>query len=171
MQQIKTATAKRTPLDSNVADLIKSLETERQRLQKDLEALPSDIDGFGTDKEKYIFIGETKAKLELYADQDVKTAADNSAEIAKIEAQIDDLMVLPANDRQDHFTQALDEVIQDYIALTEVALGNYGNYRSAFNYGEKNSIYGSLRLRRQRTSEAAQIICSFIFFYSWDCMR
>ncbi|MBZ7924383.1 DUF3732 domain-containing protein [Ensifer adhaerens] len=152
LQQIKTATAKRTPLDSNVADLIKSLETERQRLQKDLEALPSDIDGFGTDKEKYIFIGETKAKLELYADQDVKTAADNSAEIAKIEAQIDDLMVLPANDRQDHFTQALDEVIQDYIALTEVALGNYGNYRSAFNYGEKK-----LHLRKPKTASTENV--------------
>lgn len=152
LQQIKTATAKKTPLDSNVSDLIKSLDTERRRLQKDLDALPLDIEAFGTDKEKYIFIGETKAKLELYADQDVKTASDNSAEIAKIEAQIDDLMVLPANDRQVHFTQALDEVIQDYIALTKVALGNYGDYRSAFNYAGKK-----LHLRKPKTASTENV--------------
>jgi hypothetical protein len=147
LNQIKAATAKMTPLDSNVAELVKSLEGDRQRLQGELESLPSEADSFETNKEKYMFVGETKAKLELFTDAEKGEITDYSSEIAKLESQMADLVVPSANERQEQFTRVLDETIQDYIALTKVALGNYGEYRSAFSYTEKKP-----HLRKPRTS-------------------
>lgn len=112
LQQIKDATARKTPLDSNIAEIIKSLESQRQKLEKDLHALPAEMESFETDRDKYIFIGETKAKLELYGDPESEKAADNSELIANLEAEIEDLAVSPVNDRQELFTRALDEAIK-----------------------------------------------------------
>lgn len=147
LSQIKSATARMTPLDSNVAELVKSLEADRQRLQGELESLPSEAESFETNKEKYIFVGETKAKLELFTNTEKGEITDYSSEIATLENQIADLTVPPANERQEQFTKVLDETIQDYIALTQVALGNYGEYRSAFSYSEKKP-----HLRKPRSS-------------------
>ncbi|UXS45889.1 DUF3732 domain-containing protein [Agrobacterium tumefaciens] len=147
LSQIKSATARMTPLDSNVAELVKSLEADRQRLQGELESLPSEAESFETNKEKYIFVGETKAKLELFTNTEKGEITDYSSEIATLKNQIADLTVPPANERQEQFTKVLDETIQDYIALTQVALGNYGEYRSAFSYSEKKP-----HLRKPRSS-------------------
>ncbi|CDZ31169.1 Conserved domain protein, partial CDS, partial [Neorhizobium galegae bv. officinalis] len=137
LQEIKDATARKTPLDGNIAEIIKELESQRGKLEKDLQALPAEMESFESDKDKYIFIGETKAKLELYSEPESDKAPDNSELIASLEAQIEDLAVSPVEDRKELFTRALDEAIQDYISLTKAALGNYGDYRSAFNYSEK----------------------------------
>ncbi|TIV60826.1 DUF3732 domain-containing protein [Mesorhizobium sp.] len=152
LQQIKGATAGKTPLDSNISEIIKALESQRQNLEKDLRALPTEMESFETDKEKYIFIGETKAKLELYGDSESEKAPDNSDLIANLEAEIEGLAVTPVSDRQELFTSALDEAIQDYISLTKAALGNYGDYRSAFNYTEKK-----LHLRKPKTASTENV--------------
>ncbi|TIL83424.1 MAG: DUF3732 domain-containing protein [Mesorhizobium sp.] len=152
LQQIKDATARKTPLDSNISEIIKALESQREKLEKDLQALPAEMESFETDKDKYIFIGETKAKLELYGDLESEKVPDNSELIANLTAEIEDLAVSPVNDRQELFTSALDEAIQDYISLTKAALGNYGEYRSAFNYSEKK-----LHLRKPRTASTENV--------------
>ncbi|AMY01812.1 DUF3732 domain-containing protein [Mesorhizobium ciceri] len=152
LQQIKDATARKTPLDSNISEIIKALESQREKLEKDLQALPAEMESFETDKDKYIFIGETKAKLELYGDLESEKVTDNSELIANLTAEIEDLAVSPVNDRQELFNSALDEAIQDYISLTKAALGNYGEYRSAFNYSEKK-----LHLRKPRTASTENV--------------
>ncbi|MFS8050675.1 DUF3732 domain-containing protein [Rhizobium sp. BR 314] len=152
LQEIKDATARKTPLDSNINEIMKELESQRLSLEKDLQALPSDMESFESDKDKYIFIGETKAKLELYSDPRSDEASDNSELIARLEAQIEDLAVSPVEDRKELFTRALDEAIQDYIALTKAALGNYGDYRSAFSYSDKK-----LHLRKPKTASTENV--------------
>ncbi|ACE99396.1 conserved hypothetical protein [Rhodopseudomonas palustris TIE-1] len=152
LQQIKDATAKKTPLDSNISEIVKALEAQRAKLEEELQTLPADMDSFETDRDRYIFIGETKAKLELYGDPDSESAPDNSELISKLESEIEDLTVPPINERQELFTSALDEAIQDYISLTRDALGNYGEYRSAFNYSEKK-----LHLRKPRTASTENV--------------
>ncbi|MDX0439143.1 DUF3732 domain-containing protein [Sinorhizobium medicae] len=152
LEEIKHATARNTPLDSNISEIIKDLESQREKLEKDLHALPVEMESFENDKEKYIFIGETKAKLELYSDPQSDKAPDNSELIANLEAEIGDLTVAPVEDRKELFTKALDEAIQDYITLTKAALGNYGDYRSAFNYSEKK-----LHLRKPRTTTTENV--------------
>ncbi|MBB6221310.1 DUF3732 domain-containing protein [Rhizobium leguminosarum] len=152
LQEIKDATARKTPLDSNISEIIKGLESQREKLEKDLQALPAEMESFESDKDKYIFIGETKAKLELYSDPESNMAPDNRELIASLEAQIEDLAVAPVEDRKELFTKALDEAIQDYISLTKAALGNYGDYRSAFNYSEKK-----LHLRKPKTASTENV--------------
>ncbi|WP_429930422.1 DUF3732 domain-containing protein [Agrobacterium vitis] len=152
LQDIKKATARSTPLDSNISEIIKTLEAERKKLEKDLEALPVEMESFENDKDKYIFIGETKAKLDLYSDPQSDRPTGNPELISDLEAQIADLTVAPVEDRKELFTKALDEVIQDYIALTKAALGNYGDYRSAFNYSDKK-----LHLRKPKTASTENV--------------
>ncbi len=146
LKKIKAATSKRTPLDSNIAEMIKELESRRAHLQRELELLPSGLDDFENSKDMYIFIGETKAKLDIFSRLKESNPRDYNAEILDLESQISDLAVLPALDRQKQFASALDEVIQDYIDLTKAALGNYGEYRSAFSYKDKK-----LHLRKPKT--------------------
>jgi hypothetical protein len=146
LQKIKRDTLKKTPLDSNISDIIKGLEARRKELQGELEALPTGLDDFESSKDKFIFLGETKAKLEMFGGLHEGKSHDYNAEIAVLETQIGELEVLPAIERQEQFTNVLDEAIQDYIELTKTALGNYGEYRSAFNYKEKK-----LHLRKPKT--------------------
>ena len=82
----------------------------------------------------------------MFAGLHENKSRDYSTQIAQLETQINDLAVLPAVVRQEQFTSILDEVIQGYIELTKVALGNYGEYRSAFNYKAKK-----LHLRKAKT--------------------
>jgi hypothetical protein len=117
------------------------------QLQRDLGALPSGPDDLQHEKDKYIFIGETKAKLEIFSAGDENDAHDYDGELRELEKQIGDLTVLAAEERRENFTSALDEAIQEYISLSKIALGNYGEYRSAFNYKDKK-----LRLRKPKTT-------------------
>ncbi|MCE6957982.1 DUF3732 domain-containing protein [Cereibacter sphaeroides] len=145
--EIKKEISKKNPLDSNIEELIKELEDQRGRLQGELQALPSGSSVFENEKERYIFIGETKAKLELLKGSDQNSSRNFEADIANLERQIGEINVLPAEERRKHFTSVLDETIQEYIALSKVALGNYGEYRASFDYKEKK-----LHLRKPKTT-------------------
>lgn len=147
LRLLKQDISKRTPLDSNVGEIIKGLENKRAHLQGELQALPSDSSAFESEKERYIFIGETKAKLELFKGSDQDTSRNFGAELARLERQISELTVLPAEERQKNFISVLDETIQEYISLCKGALGNYGEYRSSFDYKEKK-----LHLRKPKTT-------------------
>lgn len=147
LQEIKTEISRKSPLDSNVGELIKELEGQREQLEGELKTLPSVGTTFENEKERYIFIGETKAKLEMFAGAGQKSPRNFEADIANLERQISELTVLSPEERRKHFTSVLDETIQEYIALCNVALGNYGEYRSAFDYKEKK-----LHLRKPKTA-------------------
>lgn len=147
LQEIKIEISKKNPLDSNVGELIKKLEGQREHLQGELQALPSSDTVFENEKERYIFIGETKAKLELFAETNGNSSRNFEVDIANLERQIGELTVQSAEERQKHFTSVLDETIQEYISSASVALGNYGQYRSAFDYKEKK-----LHLRKPKTA-------------------
>jgi hypothetical protein len=147
LHEIKAEISKKNPLESNVGELIKELEGQRERLQEELQALPSGSAVFENEKERYIFIGETKAKLEMFAGTDQKSPRNFEAEIENLERKIGELTVLSPEERRKHFTSVLDETIQEYITLSNVALGNYGEYRSAFDYKEKK-----LHLRKPKTA-------------------
>ncbi len=147
LQEIKVEISRKTPLDSNVGELIKELAAQRELLQGELQALPSGSAVFENEKERYIFIGETKAKLELFTGTEQNNIRRFDDDIANLERQIGELTVISAEERQKHFTSVLDETIQEYIALSNVALGNYGEYRSAFDYKEKK-----LHLRKPKSA-------------------
>ena len=124
LQQIKTATSNKTPLDSNVTEIIKELYFDIDRSYKvTLKHCHWELKTSRTKRDRYIFIGETKAKLVTFAGLHENKSRKYCTQIAQLETQINDLAVLPAVVRQEQFTSILDEVIQGYIELTKVALG------------------------------------------------
>ncbi len=145
-REIKSAIANKTPLDSNVSDLLKNLERQRKMLQEELDNLPREIKTFDLEREKYIFLGETKAKLDLYADQSGSELIDTSDKISKLEGQIASLEVQSIEERRDLFITVMNEMTQNYVDETATALGDYGNYRTYFDYKDKR-----LQLRKPKS--------------------
>ncbi len=145
--KIKRAIANKTPLDSNVADSIKIYEKRLNELEEKRALLPEYIKVFENEKMKYIFLGETKAKLDLYDREKTLTDDSENATINKLIADSSNLVVESVESRKEFFIKVLDETVQEYIGQTKLALENYGEYRSSFNYKEKK-----LQLRKPKTN-------------------
>lgn len=145
-KEIKLAIKNKTPIDSNTSDLIKNLEKEKKKLEEEQLDKPEQVASFRSEREKYIFIGEVKAKLNLYAKRDAGPLDDSSGKIETVKSQIADLHVTSVEEQREVFVSVLNETIQEYIAQTSAALENYGSYRSSFNYTEKR-----LQLRKPKT--------------------
>lgn len=143
---IKKAIAEKTPLDGNVSAVIKEYEDKLKLLQESLALLPEEAKVFENDKAKYIFIGEVKAKLDLYGGENESDNTNPEEEIKKLRGSLDDLSVASVEERKSLFAKVLDDVIQDYISEVSSALDNYHGYLSSFNYKEKK-----LELRKPKT--------------------
>lgn len=144
-EKIKQAIVNKTPLESNISDIIKGYEEKINELQEQQKILPKEVKSFEDEKQKFIFIGETKAKLDLY-EREGALPGDNKDVIDDLKKKIESLIVDPVEDRRSLFTKVLDETIQEYITSTALALENYKDYRSSFNYKEKK-----LQLRKPKT--------------------
>lgn len=143
---IKQAITTKTPLDSNISDIIKGYEKRLQELHEQSALLPEEIKAFENDKKKYIFIGEIKAKLALY-ERSPKVSDDSKEnKIDSLNGELNDLNVESVENRRGLFIKALDETIQEYIGRTQEALENYSDYRASFNYAEKK-----LQLRKPKS--------------------
>jgi hypothetical protein len=67
---IKSDIKNRTPIDVNIFDLIREQEKAVQEIQNKLNEIPKENKSFENDKEKFFFLGETKAKLDIYKASD-----------------------------------------------------------------------------------------------------
>jgi hypothetical protein len=143
---IKKSIAEKTPLDSNVSAVIKDYEDKLKQLRESLALLPEEVKTFENDSAKLIFIGETKAKLDLYEDGSNSADANHEEELKKLRKNLEELLVAPVEERKSLFVKVLDDVIQDYISEVKEALDNYNGYLSSFNYKEKK-----LELRKPKT--------------------
>lgn len=144
--KIKKAIATKTPLDSNISDIIKGYEDRIKVLSEEQALLPKEVKSFENDKRKFIFIGETKAKIDLYERDNGDAPSKNETAIESLKKDLESLFVDPVDERRSLFSKVLDETIQEYITATKSALENYGEYRSSFNYKEKK-----LQLRKPKT--------------------
>ncbi len=143
---IKNSIANHAPLQSNTVEIIKDLQAKKRELESTQLNRPKEMRAFKNEKEKYIFLGEVKAKLDLYANTESSISDNTDLEQAKIQKQIDDLDAYSVQEKRELFINVLDETIEDYIELTKVALENYADYKSAFNYKDKR-----LYLRKPKT--------------------
>ncbi len=152
LEQIRAGIAGKTPLDSNISEIVKGLRVRHADLTNQIKAFPSDMEGFNSNKEKYVFIGETRAKFEIFDDSENSEMSSNRDIISRLENELDNLVVESVEERKALFIRALDDAIQDYISLTRAALGNYGSYRSAFSYSEMK-----LNLRKPKTASTENV--------------
>lgn len=127
----------KTPVDTNVLDLIHGYENQLAELRNKLASIPQDTSSFQSDKEKYIFMGEVKAKLELYGEQALPTSIDSLPELKDLQERRDALSVSESIDNRNMFIKLLEEIIQEYITYSGKVLQNYEKYHPVFDYSKK----------------------------------
>lgn len=151
-KKIKKAVANKTPLDSNISTTIKEYEAKMRDLVDERDTMPQEVKAFENDKEKYIFVGEVKAKLDLYQPQSVANHQGNEERIKTLTSRLDELVVNNVSERKELFVKTLEEIIQEYITFTRSALANYKDYRASFNYKGK-----VLQLRKPRSNHVENV--------------
>lgn len=134
---IKTAIKTKTPINTKVSDLIKSYEEEIKTLEEELKEIPEEVKSFENDRDKYIFLGEVKAKLELFNSKDKTTVTVIDTDTSEIEDQIKKLLVNDVAEQRRLTISLLEEIIQEDINYIKDALDNYKFHKAAFNYKNK----------------------------------
>lgn len=144
--RIKNAIKSKTPINRKTDDLLKKYEEEIKTKKEELKTLPFNVKNFNNSVEKYIFIGEIKAKLDLFT-KNKKTQ--NSLENKEIlEEQLSQLKVNDTEEQRRITISLLEEIIQEDIDYIKEALDNYGHHKAAFNYKEKK-----LELRQPKSDK------------------
>lgn len=143
---IKSDIKNRTPIDVNIFDLIREREKVVQEIQNKLNEIPKENKSFENDKEKFLFIGETKAKLDIYKASDKQAPDELQAQIEDLQSSLESLHVMDASENKAMFVKLLEEIIQIFINFIGNALENYQEYHPVFDYTKK-----ALLLRKPMT--------------------
>jgi hypothetical protein len=146
--QIKRATAKKTPIDAQLQELVHLYEGERHKIEQELAALPEAPRSFQSEREKWIFIGEAKGKLEVFEEPAVAASTRSYADrISSIQSQIAGLAVHNVDERRELTIRMLEEAAQTLMTSVKQSLENYADYHTVFNYKTKK-----LQLRKPKSN-------------------
>ncbi|GGF49159.1 DUF3732 domain-containing protein [Echinicola rosea] len=144
---IRQAYRTNTPIDRQVNDNVKDLESELEIIKSKLDLLPKDNRSFNSEKEKYFFLGQMKSKLEIFStdSSSVKTSYDE--EIKALEEEIERLIIVNTEEKRELTIKLAEEIISEYILESDKSLANYSTYQPVFDYKNK-----TLLLRKPKTS-------------------
>ncbi|MBL0574624.1 MULTISPECIES: DUF3732 domain-containing protein [Aeromonas] len=152
LRKIKTACSDDTPINKQVDDTIITLEQTLAELKEKQSITPDHHQSLYTEKEKYMFLGEVKAKLEIYNHQDKSRLELNNEEIAELNSRISKIKVNDIENNKELAIKIIEEIISEYIEIVGSALVNYESYLPVFDYKTK-----SLSLRRPHSSSVEKI--------------
>ena len=154
LSNIKRDLRKRIPISSNISDLIAEYQDKESKLQAELASLPIKVDSFANERDKYLFLGELKAKLEFFSKKDQYDVgeADIEGAIDEVEKRLALLKVDDPAERREMFLKLLEEIIAEYMREAGPALGTYQGYLPVFDYKTK-----SLHLRKPLTSRVENV--------------
>nr|WP_319495129.1 DUF3732 domain-containing protein [uncultured Desulfobacter sp.] len=136
-ESLKGDSLKRTPIDTNVDDLIHEHEQNLLTLKKELATLPQEATSFNNDKEKHFFMGEIKTKLALYTKQPQSNISEIQSSLESLQDQLSTFTFVDISEKRGMFIKLLEEVIQQYIVFAGNVLENYQNYLPVFDYSKK----------------------------------
>ncbi|HEY9102346.1 DUF3732 domain-containing protein [Chitinimonas sp.] len=146
--EVKKSTAKRQPVDGQIATIVRTLELKRDTLEKELAGLPREPLSFATEREKWLFVGEAKGRFNAYeAVAPVNPQLAPKFSTDELQRQIDAIHIRNVDETRTAVISMINEIAQGYLADTGNALANYSTYLTDFAYGEKR-----LRLRKPRSS-------------------
>ncbi|MCD8453588.1 DUF3732 domain-containing protein [Tenacibaculum finnmarkense genomovar ulcerans] len=140
LNQIKEARKAKTPIDKQVLDEISELTIKLTSIELKLESLPRENKNFKNDKNKYIFIGEVKTKLNLYTKSDSSPSASVEKEIEKYEKELNSLFISDTEEKRELTIKLIEEIIREYMITVEKAMGNYKNFLPEFDYKNKSLL-------------------------------
>ncbi|MBE6063078.1 MAG: DUF3732 domain-containing protein [Clostridium butyricum] len=142
--------------DFGMKDEIKNLKERLQQVQEKIDKCVIDNKGDKDIFSKYIFIGEARAKLELYNNKD-SIETDFSEKIDTLEGELKELQQkLQDNEQKKISVIRLIEIsAQMLMNRCKNVLETYSNYLPVFNYREKK-----LELMNPKVAEISKIVGS-----------
>ncbi|WP_417237489.1 DUF3732 domain-containing protein [Bizionia paragorgiae] len=146
LDMIRKSYSTNTPIDKQVKDNLKDLETKLKTIKEKLDLLPKKNKSFQNEKEKYFFLGQVKSKLEIFSSDSANAKLSYEDEINQLKEQINQLIVTDTGEKRELTIKLIEEIILDYIKETKGALANYSTYLPRFDYKNK-----TLLLRKPRT--------------------
>lgn len=144
---IKKSILGKQPVDGQISAIVKDLQNQKQSLLRKLETLPQEPQSFETEKEKWLFVGETIGKLNAYTVPELADNLAESSELESLQSQINSIVVTDVVDKREAVLSVINEIALDLLTKTAEVLANYSKYQPEFVYKEKR-----LRLRKPRSS-------------------
>jgi energy-coupling factor transporter ATP-binding protein EcfA2 len=166
---IKSNIKMKYPFDFNVKKRLLEYEEKIEEINRKIAEVPINLKSTTDEVSKLIFIGELKAKLELYGskliDDDDKTELEQL--IDKKEKLLEELTsnLVDYEENKKSILNLLDELIDTYLVESGDALGNYKGFKSAFNYKEKR-----LELRKPKAAFASKVGSSSNHMFLHICL-
>ncbi len=140
LQKIKNVLKKKAPMDLKISDLIRKREKQIGEKKSELLEFPKELKNLKNDTAKFIFLGEVKAKLEIFSDDSTYTSTLNKE---RLERDIASIEIEDISEKFNLFKAALEEAIKKYMDETPEVLDNYKDYIPYFDFPQK-----CLRLRK-----------------------
>jgi hypothetical protein len=150
--QIRDATKSSTPISRQVNDEIKAIELKLASLKRKLSIQPGHIDSFERDASKYIFLGESKAKLDLYSTSNNSNLEGLDRQIEDLGTEIGHIDIEDTAQKKQLTISVIEEIVSDFITSTGSALENYSDYLPMFDYKNK-----ALLLRRAKEAHIENV--------------
>lgn len=137
LQQIKVTISKKSPVDIQIRELLQGYFSEQERLKRLLDSLPQKPESLGSEREKWIFVGEMKERLATVEGFGSITAEDSDGEIERLRGQIENISIDDVVERRSLAIRTIENNAQSFLDSVSSALDNYAGYQSVFNYQEK----------------------------------
>jgi hypothetical protein len=145
--KIKECNIQKTPIDRQVNDEIKALESKLVSLRESISTRPKDNKSFENENSKYFFLGEVKSKMELYSSSDNTSLETSDNKLEQIKEKINAISIVDTTEKKELTIKLIEEIISDYMKDAGSALTNYSDYLPVFDYHQKK-----LLLRKPKTS-------------------
>ncbi len=145
--EIRRSTGKKQPVDGQVGSIIDELTIKQGELRRELEKLPEEPKSFDSERDKWLFVGETRGRLRVFDSGQKAHATHLQSSVDLLRSEIDSINVRDVDETRASVVSMINEIAQDFLAETGGALANYSRYQTDFSYKEKR-----LRLRKPKTS-------------------
>lgn len=143
----ETIKAKR-PVESQVNNAVKQLEDRKNALLEELQVLPETPRSFQELQDMWMFLGEARGKLSIYARMDEKRPERlETTDLAKLTAEHDAIQVKDVEAERIATISLIDEVASGLMSQAKNALENYATWYASFNYKEKK-----IQLRKPKST-------------------
>lgn len=137
IKKIKSSISKNAPISIDTYDILDEYRKDLEKYEKEMAELPEDVKFFRSDLAKYIFIGQIKAKIDLYLSTEEAVNDTIDKDIATKKLMSDALLIDDISEKKDSFLAVLNFTIKKYMDYIKESLENYQDYMPVFDYQKK----------------------------------
>ncbi|AAY38840.1 DUF3732 domain-containing protein [Pseudomonas syringae] len=147
LRVLKSATAARHPVDTQVTKMMDELQKEKTEQEKTIESLPKAQKSFQDTIQLVRFVTRIQTKLETYSAVASEGPENYDSQINKLNAQLNQLKVEDVANLRDGVIGQINDVSLSLLSEAGGAMSNYASFVTSFNYEARK-----LQLRRKNSS-------------------